>query len=464
MALTTHPDRLPLQVYDSPTPPVPLSFPGVATPPGQWVTVEELPPAGGGFTRLFVHHPSGETPIVIDPPMRPRPATPAPPPLMPGELRCVRCMQAQPELPQVFRCVGRCAPRHDPVRSAFLGEPVGSRPLFSVVGPPMHAAGCPTCGTPSGDLVCKHCHALLPPNSTATDPVSLTVIGARGTGKTTYLLALIFWLQQVWGPSTGATAVPVDESTAARLKEMREYLDHGRAVASTMAAAANEQVLAPLLFRLDQRYGRVRTLAIYDVAGEDMENPQAVRAYAPTLERTDAVLFLLDPLQIRSVRNLLEGQVTLPPIAGDPLGVMENVVGEVRRRTGGNGRLPVTALVALSKLDGIQRGVLGPGTDLSGLLNGGSALMYDPTAPAGLELDPADRAQTHEETRSLLLRLQAAQFVQLVESTFARTEYFALSALGHAPAGGSAISDAGISSFRVADPLRWLVDSRWPGR
>jgi Double-GTPase 2 len=428
------------------------------------VTVAELPPAGGGSARLFVHHPSGTAPIVVDPPRQPRPAAPAPPPLAPGEVRCTRCLQAQPELPQVFRCAGRCAPLPDPVRSAFLGEPVSTRPLFRLTGPPMHIAGCPDCGVPSSDLVCTHCHALLPPNSTVTDPVSLTVVGARGTGKTTYLLALVAWLQQVWGPATGATAVPLDGATATRLAAMRAHLAAGRTVAATPTAAADPQVLDPLLFRLDQRHGRVRALAVHDVAGEDLEDPRAVRAHAPTLERTDALLFLLDPLQIRSVRHLLDGQVPLPPLAGDPLAVLENVVVEVRRRTGGSGRLPVPALVALSKLDGVQRGVRSPGTELSGLLDGGSALMHDPTPPAGLELDPADRAQTHEETRSLLLRLGATQFVRAVESTFARTEYFALSALGHAPAGGTVLSEAGISPFRVADPLRWLVDAHWPSR
>ena len=70
----------------------------------------------------------------------------------------------------------------------------------------------------------------------------------------------------------------------------------------------------------------------------------------------------------------------------------------------------------------------------------------------------------HEETRSLLLRLGAAQFLSLVEGSFSRTEYFGLSALGHAPAGNTTLSQAGVSSFRVADPLRWLVARRWPGR
>jgi hypothetical protein len=156
--------------------------------------------------------------------------------------------------------------------------------------------------------------------------------------------------------------------------------------------------------------------------------------------------------------------VPLPPVAGNPLTVMHNVIEEIRRRTRTSGRLPMPLMVALSKLDGIHGAVRTPGTDLSDLLNGGSALMYDQTPADSLALHPADQRQVHEEARSLLLRLHGMQFVSLVEGSFSRVEYFGVSALGHAPAGGTTLSAAGISSFRVADPLRWLVSRRWPGR
>jgi hypothetical protein len=216
------------------------------------------------------------------------------------------------------------------------------------------------------------------------------------------------------------------------------------------------------VLRLDERNGRLRTLAFYDVAGEDVEDPAAVRPYGPTLARTDALLFLLDPLQIPAVRNWLQGQIPLPPVAGNPLVVMENVISEIRRRRGTPGPIDIPVLVALSKIDGIHRAVTTPGTDLSGRLNGGSALRYDPTPAHALELFPSDQRQMHEETRSLLLSLNAMQFVRQVETAFTRVEYFGLSALGHAPAGGTTISRAGLSAFRVADPLRWLVGRRWP--
>jgi hypothetical protein len=462
VVLTRHADRMPLTYLDFSEQPQPLPVQGAALTPGDWVTVSELPGDDRGFTRLFASHPEA-APIVVDPPLPARPVDAFPQPLAPGELRCVTCMRSQPVEPRMFRCVGTCAPAVDPVLSGFLGEETRDRPVF--IGPALDAVACPTCSTTSRTVVCTMCHSMLPSRSAETDPVSVTVVGARGTGKTTFLVSLCDWIEKVWGPATGAPATPLDAHSTGRLRQMRESLDQGRVVGSTVSVAAgNQELLAPLLMGLDARQGRLRSLALYDVAGEDVEDPEKVEPYGPTLARADALLFLLDPLQIPDVRIFLEGQIPLPPVAGNPVTVMHNVIAEIRRRTRTNGRIGIPIMVAVSKLDGIHQAVLTPGTNLSGLLNGGSALMYDRTPAETLELVPPDQRQVHEETRSLLQRLGAAQFISLVEDSFTRTEYFGLSALGHAPAGNTTLSQAGVSSFRVADPLRWLVARRWSGR
>ncbi|MGY1741171.1 MULTISPECIES: TRAFAC clade GTPase domain-containing protein [unclassified Blastococcus] len=463
LALTHRDDRLPLHVYDSPGSPRPFQpIDGASVPPGEWHTVDEVTLPARGFSRVFAHL-QDAVPIVIDPALGARVRETPPTPLRSGRVRCVRCMQPQDESPQLFRCAGSCPVGVDHVRSTFAGYAVQGRPVFPYAGHPVSVATCPSCHEASEERVCKLCHGVLPPDSSISDPVSVAIVGARGTGKTTYILSLLAFLQQVWGPASGASAAPVDAHTSGRLRQLLEPAAMGRTVGSTVRAEQNPDVLAPMLLRLDHRDGRQRTLALYDVAGEDVENPLAVRPYGSTLANADALLFLVDPLQLPPIRSLLEGQVPLPPIAGNPLVVMENVIAEIRRRTG-SPTIDVPIAVALSKIDGIHRAVRTPGTNLTDLLNGGSALMYDPTADDSLIMDPADRQRTHEETRSLLLTLGAGQFVHMVEAAFTRTEYFALSALGHAPAGGTTLSAAGVSAFRVADPLRWLVDRRWPVR
>ncbi|MGY1620449.1 hypothetical protein ACI797_27225 [Geodermatophilus sp. SYSU D00691] len=464
VAMVRNTGRLPLTHLEFSERPTPFPVRGAMLTPGDWVTVTELPAEEPGFTRLFAYH-ADFTPIVVDPPMAPRPGDAAPRLLTPGELRCVTCTATQPVVPQLFRCTGNCPPGIDPALSQFRGEEVRARPLFQGPGAPMDAVACPTCSTPSREVLCLACHSPLPARSAETDPVSVTVVGARGTGKTTYLVSLCDWIEEVWGPATGAPATPLDARTAGRLRQMRESLDEGLVVGSTPRVEQNPDLLAPLLIGLDAPRGRLRTLALYDVAGEDVQDPERVAPYGPTLARADALLFMLDPLQIPDVRLFLEGQITLPAVAGNPVSVMSNVITEIRRRTrSSGGPLPMPVMVAVSKLDGIHRAVRTPGTDLTGLLNGGSALMYDRTPAASLLLEPSDQRQVHEETRSLLQRLGANQFLALVERSFARTEYFSISALGHAPAGDTTLSQAGISSFRVADPLRWLVTRRWLGR
>ncbi|MGY1726806.1 hypothetical protein ACI79J_07520 [Geodermatophilus sp. SYSU D01062] len=464
VAFVTRQDRMPLNGEDLERPPHLIGIRANTLVPHQWTPVDaDLPPEVPGYTRLFAQHSQVGWPAVVPPPIATRLPAAASMPLHPGQVRCVTCGATQDAQPALFRCTGTCRPALDPVLSGFLGETTEDRPLFPSSAPGMDSVACPTCATPSREVVCRACHSPLQSHAAATDPVSVTVVGARGTGKTTFLVRLCDWIEKVWGPATGAPATPLDSHTIGRLHAMREFLTDGRALPSTVTVEANPELLAPMLMTLDHWGGRARTLALYDVAGEDVERPGALSDYGPTMSRTDALLFLLDPLQIPDVRDFLQGQIPLPPVAGNPLTVLNNVITEIRRRTNHPGPLHMPLLVAVSKLDGIHEAVDTPGTDLSGLLNGGSALMRDGTPGDSLAFDPFDRYQVHEETRSLLLRLSAMQFLALAEGSFARVEYFALSALGHSPAGAT-LSEAGVSSFRVPDPLRWLVASRWPGR
>ncbi|WP_146146207.1 hypothetical protein [Geodermatophilus tzadiensis] len=464
VALVTRQDRMPLHGMDWVERPEPIAIPRGAVVAHQWTQVADLPAETPGFCRLFAYHPEAGWSVVVDPPTAGRLPAPGPLPLAPGQVRCATCASQQDELPHVFRCTGTCRPTPDLVLSGFRSESTSARPLFASPVTGMDSVACPTCSTPSREVVCKVCHSPLQTQAATTDPVSVTVVGAKGTGKTTFIVRLCDWIEKVWGPATGAAATPLDSQTEGRLRVLRESLTAGRSLSATGTVQGNPELLTPMLMALDHWGGRMRTLALYDVAGEDAERPDALSAYGPTMARADALLFLLDPLQIPEVQAFLDGQIVLPPVAGNPPTVLNNIITEIRRRTQAPGRLEMPLLVAVSKLDGIHEAVATPGTDLSGALNGGSPLMYDRTPPDTLRLDPFDRFQTHEETRSLLLRLGALRFVTAAENAFARVEYFGLSALGDAPADNVTLSDLGLSSFRVVDPLRWLVASRWPAR
>lgn len=472
IALIRGADRLPLRFTDTREHPVLTQAVPAGLPPGEWFPVAEVNVPDLERVRLFAEllH-DGSTPIVVDPPTWVRGGARPRPPMTPGHVRCVRCGSTQMAQPQVFRCVGGCAPVLDPVRSQALAQSVSLPPAFVVgpAGPPGQAAPvptfrsapCPNCHTTSETQLCRDCHGELPPDADRLDPVSLAVVGARGTGKTTYLVSLLNHLRQVWGRTTGATVTELDATTRARVAELMENVEQGFSVGSTVAAGAKADILEPLLLGLDQHGGRRRTLSLFDAAGEDLEEASRVRAYGANLARADAIAFLFDPLQDRSVRAQTEGLIHQPPIAGDPLLVLNNVVDEVQRRLGTE-RIPTTLAVVVSKLDALQLAARSPGTPLSGLLNGGSTLMSELSPTRGIAFDPADRGLVHEETRSLLLHLGATQFVARAESSFATVEYFAVSALGHGPVDGAHFSDAGITSFRVADPLLWLLQQRWP--
>lgn len=328
--------------------------------------------------------------------------------------------------------------------------------------PAVAAAGrCPNCflGLDGPGVVerCPRCSVAIPVGWQRGGTTCIVLAGARYTGKSIFIGVMLKQLEQF------AAQVGMDLSPATRATELNFeehyvkplYTQRGIMKPTPPAALEDAYQREPLAFTLTTRFGRTHHLVIRDVAGEDLENLDDVRAGALGFFRdADFVFFLFDPLQIEDIRMKLRDFIPaqksgLPPRA--VLNAVLNLTGTEGPRMG----------VILSKFDAVQilRTVVGAGEWGQIMRNPGAAFFRD-RGPAAAT-DVHDGELLHEEVRSLLLKLEAKPFVAAVELRAGGGRpgghrFFAVSALGEAP-DGEELSVRGIAPFRCLDPLRWAL-------
>ena len=417
-------------------------------------------------TRLFVSAPA-ITPIVVDP--LPAPAAP-PPSRAPVAMRCPRCLLGSDLAVQFFRCAGSCGYETDQSLSRLADKNISDRPVFTLVrtemirnklvaAPPVDSAVCPRCRTVSEIHICPYCHTALPPHWWAHEVLGITVIGARSSGKTSYLGVLSRYLENNLLPSINGQLHPVDKLSEDKLKAMHAGLDVGQLEGSTVGSISNEAILQPMVVDIAQSpRGQIRSLSIFDVAGEDMATAERVRPYGTAMAGSDALLLLIDPLQLDGVRAWLQGTIPLPdqaPVRAAT--VIQNAAAQIRRvRNIPSGPIPQRVAVAFSKFDGLQDAADIAESRFARLIGPGNAVWRNPYPMRPEPYLEADGHRMHDEVRALLHRVGEVSLIAAVESSFTEVRYMALSALGHAPR-GTTVSESGVSPHRVGDPLRWLL-------
>lgn len=301
--------------------------------------------------------------------------------------------------------------------------------------------------------------------------LSIVLVGAKQSGKTTYVQALLNYFEQQLSQSMGARLVLQDENdtiSKQRFDDMHKFVHTGVLPAGTrsarqfMSAAPGapkdpSDPTQPLNFKFFNG-GNVPLAAVklIDVAGEDMDSLETMRFYQDALLKADLVLFLMDPLQLPSVQTALAGY-PLPPKGTDPFQVMQHlttIFNENAANRNPNQKLAVT----LSKFDSFEKISAMQGSPISGLIQNGMQITRDPNANASFLYNQLDGHLVQEEILSILDRLQIAPFKSLVGNTFGLSaRYFVISSLGHGTHAAQ-MDAAGITSYRVSDPIRWALD------
>ncbi len=397
----------------------------------------------------------------------------------PADLHCPYCYEPFGRWEIEFRCSGRtgwgglrCQPEPDKVLSEHIGREVTAPPAFAAETPGTQAA-CPRCGVSTTTRICPACHRPLPALFGRIPSRMIALVGAKESGKTVFMTVLVRELMHRLGDQLQATISPADDYTGHEFASYYEALLYGsdQLLPPTAPAAASDRT--PLVFRLTvggpdapgPRRGRgsgrglsrgsparPALLSLFDPAGEDLLSQQSAEQNARYLAAADAIVLLLDPLQMPAARKLAAAGTRLPSpprgAADTPVSVLQNITDLVLRtgQAGSDGLISKPLAVAFSKIDAFQRSL-------------------DPTSPLrqapvpGPWLDEADSLSVHTEVQRLLDRWDGSLIDRIVRQHYRSHRYFGISALGETPTATNQVSERGIRPYRVGDPLTWILST-----
>jgi hypothetical protein len=325
---------------------------------------------------------------------------------------------------------------------------------------------CGICRHATTYRLCPRCHVHLPDSTLTLDPGHIAIFGPQSVGKTTYITVLIHELDHRVGPKHGFILSPLTEEVRKRYEddyhgptygasqfglgeELATGIDRRSHTQTAPISAGNRDVLLPLAYRLTRREGgrRASTLiSFFDTAGEDWEmHIDQLRAEARYLGQARGLLFLVDPLRIRSVAHdprlrLTEKESRVPPA---------DYLNDARKLETFFRKMPAKTPLAicLNKLD--RWGHLLPeGTALRELTQ--SIPRRDPDK----QLDDS----IHEEVRASLDRWGMGGFLEHMEVSFPNHRFFACSSLGDAAQDREDDPQPLPTPILIERPVLWLLE------
>jgi hypothetical protein len=320
---------------------------------------------------------------------------------------------------------------------------------------PVQGVQCGACKQMSHTRICPHCHFELAPDIGQVDSRIIAIIGGSATGKTHYIASLVKLLQGEVGQNFNIAVRMMGEDTQRRwINDFYTPLFvRKRELAGTQSGFIDSIVKSPLLFRFmfnDGKRLRALNVSFFDSAGEDMTSLASMVVQNRYICHADAIVFLLDPLQIQTVR------LQLPPLPAqkralpepNPAASPEYIVGNLRdlfeREHGLRAvqRVNVPIAFTLSKID-----------MLSPILDPGSALLRPGNHPGYVDLNDIQGINT--EVSSYLSEWINPSFLSTVRNGFSSYNFFGVSALGEPPDAKGNLST--VSPLRVEDPFLWLL-------
>lgn len=378
------------------------------------------------------------------------------------QAKCPACFTPLPPHLAVYRCRGNCAESVDERASAYRGFDVQAKPAVVVErdeqGRLPGSAVCTACGGATDEEICPTCGQPLPAGWRGTSTTCIALAGAPGTGKSVYIAVAVKQLQWL-ASALGGVLAPVDQSTVRSYQQRYEsVLYEARGLMPSTPPQrrgdASYEHSVPLLYQLSVPGHPQHVIVLRDVAGEDLLNPEIDRRMFAFFAEADAVIFLVDPMQVPAIRDQLLGLADADvSYSVDPHLVLHNVASLQRRVQATH---PVPLAVTLSKFDTIQHFAELEGSTLHAeMSNLGAAYRRDPSMedPA---YDPVDRDLLNAELQSFLPAVSGRALLNYARQEFPALQWFCVSALGHQPK-GSRVGVTGITPFRCLDPLKWAL-------
>jgi len=312
----------------------------------------------------------------------------------------------------------------------------------------VRVAYCDWCNNVTERRLCPSCHNELPYTIDSMSMHIVAIVGAAAVGKSHYIAVLVNQLANTLGLSFNLAIDALNDETTLRYRT--EFADPLFKQKRTIVKS-QQLDQKPLMYRLHLKTstgsGRSVTLVFFDTAGENFATEAELGLFARYVRHASAIILLVDPLQMGPIREQLSNsRIPLPEEHVEPADIVARLIHQYEAfgitKTGKKTTVPVA--VAFTKSDALKEG---------GILKPGNA-VYSGARHSGA-FDSTTALAIHDEVRSLMARWQGAELDTLLDHYFARYQYFALSALGDAPALDGTLTR--IAPFRVEDPFLWSL-------
>jgi Double-GTPase 2 len=378
-------------------------------------------------------------------------------------LACPYCYNRFAKKDIGFRCAGlpgpngqTCGVERDENLVRWLGNSTQLSPAFTADGRKA-TAPCPGCHGETSFHICPVCHSRLPVHFGKVDSRLIAMIGAKQSGKTVFMTVLIHELKHRLGRNLDASIMGSDEETIRSFdRDYDDRLYRQHALPDTTQRVAAQALRQPLVFRmtmqrkrlLSRGYEQQTILSFFDTAGEDLTSAESVELNVRYLSSADAIILILDPLQMAGARSQALEDTILPPSAGAgfdrPFNVLSRVTDLLRASLTSqpSQRIQTPIAVAFSKLDSLEH-----------TFPRDSPLTRRPEPRP--EFDTRDSLAVHHQVQALLDDWDGPQIDQLMRHHYAHYRYFGISALGALPLDAATVSL--IRPRRVHDPFLWLL-------
>lgn len=326
------------------------------------------------------------------------------------------------------------------------------------------SAKCPECESATYARVCPSCHNKLPESTLLGKDMIISVVGSRDTGKSHFVGVIINELIERISVKFGGAMEGFDD-TMARYKAgayQKLYLDMQKLdLTKSSVQDVNNGAYRPLIFTLKLKHKAFMreqiesfTLVFFDTAGEDLNDEDTMSTVNKYICKSAGIIFLLDPMQIPTVRNQLKNDIVARASSVDwkqatePADIMTRVSTLIRndRQMKAEQKIDIPVAAVFSKFDVIAH-----------LIPEGSTILETSPHCSEKVFDMSDWHNVDSEIRSLLTEWGAEAFMAQVDVNYTNHSYFAVSALGM---GNNPKEDRKIDKprpHRIEDPLLWIL-------
>ena len=326
------------------------------------------------------------------------------------------------------------------------------------------SAVCDWCRQTSRTRVCPSCHNVLPSTIDSDEAMIISLIGTRGSGKSTYVGVLIHeMMKKLFHPFHGTFQLYGSEDQREYRSRFEDFLYSGQPIPQTTShlvgntMTENRPILGMLKMESGSFFNKVKPkmLVFFDSAGEDWTSQDTVNVVAKYVAESAGIVFLIDPLANRAVRSSIGDDTSIRASISadyesdsDPSVVIQHVANLIRNQKGlkENQKIGIPVAAAFSKLDVLEdKGLLPPGSALS---------QPSPHVQRG-SFDEADASAVDQEMRGLLSAWDAVDVIDMLNMNYTTNHCFAFSAYGREPASDGTIAPP--VPKRIEDAMFWLL-------